>query len=352
MQETSSPAEFIPRTKISVIIPARNEANNIGHCLDAILKQEYPNELFEVIVVDDFSTDETAQIVKRNVDERIILLALADYKTSKQEFAYKKKAIELAVQEARGELIVTTDADCIALENWLKEIAFRAEHNGDVLIAGPVVINDKKTFLSKFQSLDFISMIAITAASIRAGFFNLANGANLAFTKEAFLTVKGYEGIDFNASGDDMFLIYKIAHAFDRKVSFLKSKQAIVSTKPMKSWSAFVNQRFRWTSKSFQYQDKRITLILGLAYLFNLSILINAFLAIFYGLPILILLSTQLILKLLVDFVFLKKASSFFEKGYLLKSFLIHEVLHIIYIVFVGTFGNLLSYNWKGRKLR
>ncbi len=349
---SSSEENFTPKLNVTVIIPARNEADNIGHCLSAIQLQNYPEDLLEVIVIDDFSTDETAQIVQNQRDPRIKLLSLADYKTSKEEFAYKKKAIEIAVHEARGELIITTDADCVAPKNWLKEIAYRAESKGDVLIAGPVLILSNNSLLSKFQSLDFISMVAITAASIKAGFFNMANGANLAFTKESFLAVKGYDGINFSASGDDMFLIYKIAHAYDRKVSFLKSPEAIVKTKPMESWSGFVNQRFRWTSKSFQYQDKRITLILGMVYFFNLSILVNVILALLFGKPYFILLTMQLLFKFVVDYTFLKSASKFFDRSDLLKSFLLHEILHVLYIVFVGTFGNLMSYDWKGRKLK
>jgi cellulose synthase/poly-beta-1,6-N-acetylglucosamine synthase-like glycosyltransferase len=215
-------------------------------------------------------------------------------------------------------------------------------------------------------------MQAITGASLSLGMFNMANGANLAYEKQAFIDVSGYQDIDKKASGDDMLLVYKIAEKFPEKVRFLKNKAAIVLTEPMHTLQDFLQQRFRWTSKSTAYQDKRITAILGIVYLFVLSIWLNAlyfigkstysilfptrtiiglidFLPVFF---VFIMLCFQVVCKTIVDYQFLQTASAFFNRHDLMKSFITSELYHIWYIPFVGTLGNILKYKWKGRKLK
>jgi cellulose synthase/poly-beta-1,6-N-acetylglucosamine synthase-like glycosyltransferase len=266
---------------------------------------------------------------------------------------YKKRAIELAVQKASGKLIVTTDADCRVQPVWIKSIVTCYEQSSCKLIAAPVLLEQDATFFEHFQVLDFCGMQAITGASLQNGLYNMANGANLAYEKDAFLQVDGYKGIDIKASGDDMLLVYKIAQHYNGAVQFLKSKEAIVRTSVMHSFADFLQQRFRWTSKSGSYQDKRMTLILGFVYLFVLTLLINLFYAISTSNPTAWLaFFLQLILKSIVDYFFLQSAASFFDRKDLMRTFIIAELLHCWYIVFVGTLGNILPYTWKGRKLR
>ncbi|MDB5226386.1 MAG: glycosyl transferase family 2 [Bacteroidota bacterium] len=350
-------------THISVIIPARNEAASISNILNDVLAQNYPSSLFEVIVIDDNSDDKTfaisSQFATRHSQVRVFKLSELSDKNNKTS-AYKKQAIESAVNLAKGTLIITTDADCRVQENWLRSIASFYETEQCKLIAAPVCFHHDKTKFQKFQALDFCGMQAITAASLELKIFNMANGANLAYEKEAFLSVKGYHKIDDKASGDDMLLVYKIAQKFPDSIRFLKNKEAIVYTEPCKNIQEFLQQRFRWTSKSGSYQDKRITIILGLVYLFVLSIWINAFCFLFsstfhvltFGSDLFPLLLFQLAAKSITDYFFLSSASGFFGRKDLMKSFVSSELLHLWYIPFVGTFGNILPYNWKGRKLK
>jgi len=371
--ETSELSDSI-QTFVSVIIPARNEAKNIANILNDILQQNYRNDLFEVIVIDDNSEDETYNISLKIAaqNSQIKIYKLNELLQETSIIAYKKRAIEAAVNLAKGSLIITTDADCRVQKNWLKSIATLYETENCKLIAAPVCFQNDISKFDKFQTLDFCGMQAITAASLNLGIFNMANGANLAYEKKAFQEVNGYQNIDEKASGDDMLLVYKIAQQFPDKIKFLKDKDAVVFTEPTKSLNDFLQQRFRWTSKSTSYQDKRITLILGLVYLFVLSIWINAFYfigksiysiafptrtleALIDFLPVFmvaIMLIFQLISKSLVDYFFLRSASLFFNRNDLMKSFLTSELLHIWYIPFVGTFGNILQYKWKGRKLK
>lgn len=361
-------------TTISIIIPARNEAKNIFNILHDIFEQNYPAELFEVIVIDDHSDDETYAISSSFAERHphFKTLKLSELtEVNGTETAYKKRAIEAAVKSATGTLIITTDADCRVQKTWLQHIAAFYEKEKCKLIAAPVCFYGVGGRFQQFQALDFCGMQAITGASLSMGMFNMANGANLAYEKEAFLKVNGYQDIDKKASGDDMLLVYKIAEQYPEQVKFLKDKLAVVYTKPTETINEFLQQRFRWTSKSRSYQDKRITGILGLVYLFVLSIWLNAlyfigkliyssifpdrtlegFLNFLPALILLLMTIFQIICKSIIDYYFLKSASTFFKRQDLMKSFFTSELLHIWYIPFVGTFGNILQYKWKGRKL-
>lgn len=344
--------DTLPQISVSIIVPARNEEKNIGKLIQSILSQDYNPTYIEIIIIDDNSEDQTAEIVKSFNKQNIKLYnlkdLLADYEIQN---AYKKRAIEQAVKKATGKLIVTTDADCIAPPRWISSIVSLYILKKPKLITGPVAFTYDQTLFQKFQALDFMSMIGITAASLNKGMFNLANGANLAYEKEAFLEVNGYQDIDKNASGDDMFLIYKIAQKFKNEVAFLKNKDAIVLTNPNKTINEFIQQRFRWTSKSFSYQDKRITLILGWVYLFNLLIIMTMLLVLFGPLKLKVLLSV-LFYKFLVDYVFLRRVSNFFGERKLLKIFFVSEIIHVFYIVSIGTLGNFINSKWKGRTIK
>jgi cellulose synthase/poly-beta-1,6-N-acetylglucosamine synthase-like glycosyltransferase len=350
--ETIKTEDSLPQISVSIIVPARNEEKNIGKLIESILNQDYNPSFIEVIIIDDNSEDQTAEIVKSFNNQNIKLFNLKDliidYATQN---AYKKRAIEQAVQMATGKLIITTDADCMVPPRWISSIVSLYVTKKPKLITGPVAFTYDQSLFQKFQALDFMSMIGITAASLNKGMFNLANGANLAYEKEAFLEVNGYQDIDKKASGDDMFLIYKIAQNFKNEVAFLKNKDAIVLTNPNKSINEFIQQRFRWTSKSFSYQDKRITLILGWVYLFNLIIILSLILVLF-GTIKLISLITILAFKFLVDYVFLKRVSAFFGERKLLKIFFVSEIIHVFYIVSIGTLGNFINSKWKGRTIK
>jgi len=363
------------KTAVTVIIPARNEATRITGILYDLSQINYPEQLLEIIVIDDHSEDNTLAVVQEfaDRDKRIHIQQLsALLPDAHQTSAYKKRAIEAAVQLAKGDLIITTDADCRVQKDWIRSIVTQYEQHTCKLIAAPVCFYQDKSSFEKFQTLDFCGMQAITAASLEMEMYNMANGANLAYEKAAFLQVNGYQGIDDKASGDDMLLVYKIAQQFRGGVHFLKHEKAIVYTPPMPTLREFLQQRFRWTSKSGSYQDKRITLILGLVYLFVLSIWLNAFyflwnvvhsmlfpnptlIGLINFLPALIIaivLIIQIIAKTVTDFFFLSSAASFFRRTDLMKTFLLSELWHIWYIPFVGTLGNILPYTWKGRKLR
>ncbi len=352
-------------TKITIIIPARNEEQHIGRCLQSIIQQTYPVELFEVIVVDDHSTDNTAAIVQSFAKRNIHCIFLRDFVTDNLN-SYKKKAIEIAIAQSTGDLIVTTDADCFMGNNWLQTIASFYETYKPAFIAAPVSINCNNRFLAIFQTLDFMTLQGITGASVYKKIHSMCNGANLAYEKTAFNEVGGFKGIDNIASGDDMLLMHKIYQRYPDRVLYLKSKEAIVQTQPMDTWKNFFNQRIRWASKADKYDDKRILGVLILVYFFNLLLLLLPVIALFhnftlsvfnyqsdsYRISIITYWFLLLVFKTLVELFFLFPVAVFFDKQVILWWFPLAQPFHILYTIVAGWLGKFGSYTWKSRMVK
>jgi cellulose synthase/poly-beta-1,6-N-acetylglucosamine synthase-like glycosyltransferase len=348
------------KTFISVIIPARNEEESIAACLDSVCNQTYPSTLFEVLVVDDHSTDNTAAIVKSYERKNVKLISLKDFVHDALN-SYKKKAIEIAIAQSTGELIVCTDADCIAGPNWLETTGTFYEQYQPQFIAAPVSINCNNRFIEIFQALDFMTLQGITGASVHKKIHSMCNGANLAYTKKAFEAVGGFTGIDNIASGDDMLLMHKIYKQWPDKVMFLKSKDTIVQTQPVHSIGEFFNQRIRWASKADKYDDKRIFAVLLLVYLVNVLLLVLPVFAVFNNVQYSIF-NIQysmigvwlflLLLKTIAELIFLYPVAKFFNKQSMLWLFPLMQPFHILYTVIAGWLGKFGSYKWKGRNVK
>lgn len=356
LPEWTVPEIFTPRTSVSVIIPARNEADNIEACLRSMLQQNYPRHLLEIMVVDDHSEDDTATIVQRLNLPGLRLLRLADFVQPGETFSFKKKAIETAVAHARGELIVTTDADCIAPPDWLRAIISLYEHRRPQAILASVGLSPAGNALERFQALDMAGLMLCSGALAHRGMPLLANGANLAYTKTAFEAVRGFEGIDHLASGDDLMLVHKIAARFPGQVLFLKHGGSTVLTAPKPDMTSFWQQRIRWATKTSHYRRPGMTAVLGSIWLFCCLILLLPLLAIGQAATSGYLLTSAalfFLIKTLSDFYLLHEASRFFRRPDLLRFFLFSETLHLLYMAAIGLGGLLKKrYEWKGRQVR
>jgi cellulose synthase/poly-beta-1,6-N-acetylglucosamine synthase-like glycosyltransferase len=349
--------EYVPATgstlKISVIVPARNEEKNLPKLLEALLAQTYSKEFFEVIVVDDFSTDDTSRSVKEFAAHHSQLRIKLIQPQGDGASSSKKKAVAAGVEQAWGEMIVATDADCEPGPRWLETLASFADEKEACFIAGPVRFRYGGRVLEVFQALDFLMLQGITAASVGSGFHDMCNGANLAYRKKSFADVNGFSGIDHVASGDDMLLMYKIRMSNPEHVFYLKNRDAIVETEPMATWKEFIHQRKRWASKSLVYQDWRIKAVLALVYLFNCLfpvIMVFALLEHCYGWMLLLLL--MFAGKILAEMFFLIPVAGFYNSRGLLKYFVLFQPLHILYTMSVGFLSQLGKYEWKGRRTR
>jgi len=333
-------------TPVSIIIAARNEERFISRCLASLLEQDYPHTLMEIIVVDDQSDDRTADIIRSFSNRGVKLLQLSD-----EMLGGKKTAISQGIAAAQYNTIITTDADCIYPEGWVRTMLdFQSTHDA-VFVAAPVMFREENNFTERFQSLDLIALQSVTAVAVSKQWFNMCNGANLLYTKEAFEKVKGFEGIDNIPTGDDMLLMEKIASAYPGKVKYCLSKEAIVVTEPMQTWGMFLQQRIRWASKSTHYQSLSIKLVLLSVYLLNLSLLVLLCASVWF--PLLGLMSLGMMLaKYVLELMLMKSAARFFEKKDLLRWFGISQPMHILYTVCAAMLGWVKRYEWKGRAVR
>ncbi|MGE0637459.1 MAG: glycosyltransferase [Bacteroidia bacterium] len=344
----------VPETAITIVIPARNEEEHIVKCLQNVLAQNYPQNLTEIIVVDDNSTDNTAMLVEKiiaeNPDRKIRLLKLKDVSATA---LFKKRAITEAVAVATGKLIVTTDADCRMGSNWLANIAAYYELHQPKMVLAPVTFSAEKSIFEKLQTLEFIGYIGVSAAAVAMKNPLMCNGANLAYEREAFNAVGGYKHNDNLASGDDVFLMLKIKKMFPGAIHFLKSKEAIVETFAQKDLNDFFQQRKRWLSKRPGYTDFSVIGTALLVYAFNFFVLLGFVLSFFAdGNSFAILFALLFLLKCFSDFVFLYPVAKFFGRRELLWWFLPEQVLVIIYVTLMGIIGSNGKYKWKGRELK
>lgn len=343
---------FVPTTKVSVIVPVRNEEDSLQQCTESILKQNYPTHLFELIVVDDQSDDNTPQILENIKDQRLRVMRLGVYKRTTITGS-KKKAIAYGISHASGDLMITTDADCIHGENWIQTIVACYQEFKPKLIVAPVLIQKEKTLLNLFQDADFINSYMVHLAGIRSGLFYLGSGANLAYEKSVFLETDPYANNQYIASGDDLFLIQKVKEKYSGKIYPLKAIEATVQTIGATSVRSFFSQRLRWAGKLKNSSSFNMLLVSSFIWVFRIGLLTFTLITLvleeytyFYSVLGL------LFIHFLLDFILIHQSSSFFKRGYILKWILPIEVMYTIYFFVLGLLSWLpIKLEWKDRKI-
>ena len=343
------PLKAEPKTKVSVIIAARNEQENISKTLDCIVKQDYPSELIEIIVVDDHSTDQTAAIVRTYENRGVKLIQLNE---GDKLNSYKKLAIDRAINCSSGDVIVTTDADCRMGESWLSTIMLFMEQQHKSMVSSPVSYHEEKSYFERLQTLEFLYLIGLGAAGIGNGNPTTCNGANLAYRKSLFFEMGGFKGIDELASGDDELLLHKVAASNPKQIGFCKSREAVVYTDAKENLSAFISQRRRWASKSTKYKDKKVVVLGICIWLFNLAYVLSLLLCCFYPQDGLGLLGISILLKFLIELFFLYPIVTFINRKELLFHLPLLTIVHSLYLVYIGLMGNIGKYDWKGRSVK
>ncbi|QXV66345.1 glycosyltransferase [Mucilaginibacter sp. 21P] len=336
------------QTPITVLIAARNEAERIHFTIEDILDQDYPKHLTEIIIVDDHSTDDTANIIRSYADRGVKLLQLNEDKPLN---SYKKKAIAEAISQSTGDLMICTDADCRMGTKWLSTVVAYYETEKPVMISSPVTYFEETSLFERLQTLEFSYLIGIGASFIGNGRASTCNGANFAYRKDVFYEVGGFKGIDDLASGDDELLLQKVAEVYPHQIGFLKNHEAVVYTHAKHTLNEFLQQRRRWASKSTRYKDKKVVALAVCIWLFNLSLLVNFALG-FYNVNFMILFLVQFMLKYLIEVAFLLPITGFFKRPQLVSLLIILGPIHILYFVYVGLMGNTRRYAWKGRVVR
>lgn len=338
-----------PKTLFSVVIPFRNEADALPALLVSLQKLHYPNEAFEIIFVDDASTDASEAIIHKMLHESSLLYTIL--KNQRHSASPKKDAIQTAIQKAAYPWIITTDADCRLPPNWLHAFTTAISQQDPVMLCGPVVYSTNDTFLQHFQHLDALSLQAVTMGSFYFKKPLLCNGANLAYTKEAFYAVKGFTENDHIGSGDDVFLLQKMELAFPGRVQYVKCEAAIVTTTPVPSWQELFQQRIRWASKTTAVKNGYTTTLGILVFLTQLFLLLG-WIYCFFEPRFILIFAAFFSIKLLADYVTLRISRRFFRKNSSFKAFIGSFLLHplLVCLVVVGSLKG--KYQWKGRHFK
>lgn len=338
-----------PFDLVTVIIPFRNEENNIINSLNSLKNQNFPKEKLEILYIDDDSDDNSYKLLSAQIKEKNIEVFKAP--KTKDERAHKKQALSFAISKARGDIIITTDADCVHGENWILEMV-KCFSKNTAFVSGPVEFTSNDTLFHNLQKMEFAGLILTGAGLIGNKTPIICNAANLGFRKAVFNEVGGYADNMNLSSGDDEFLMQKISSETNYDIVFCFNKDAMCYTKPNNTIFEFYNQRKRWASKGFYYVKKSTVLTLILIFLFYLFLPIQLILAIFVHKIFFISLFVSLILKAIIEFkIVIVDSKTLFGK-FKLHHFLIAQLVHIPYIIISGLAGILGNYKWKDREIK
>lgn len=345
--ESFEKTEKKPITSFSIIVPFRNEEKNLPKLLKSISNLNYPIELLEIILVDDFSTDASERICInwRLANGLIESTLLENLRLSNSP---KKDAISRAIPIVKNKWIITTDADCIVPKNWLRTLDDFIQNKQPEMVVGAVIYKTKNNWFHHFQQLDLISLQGTTIGSFGLGKPFMCNGANFAYTKNLFQEIGGFSGINNTASGDDVLLLQK-AFAYNKdKVCYLKNDDFIVKTKPINDLYELFMQRVRWASKTSSYQTNYPKLLAVIVLAMNISLVVSFGLW-YFGKFDLRLFAMALILKYGIDYVLLYKTNGYLRNKALIPP-LASSLFYPIFSSFVGIYSLFGSFNWKGRK--
>lgn len=341
------------KTRFSVIIPFRNEAENLPSLLESIKALQYPRHLFEIIFVDDDSKDNSAEIIKKVLDTKFLKknftrTDISIIKNIRTTNSPKKEAITTAINLAKYEWIITTDADCIVPKYWLDSFDEFIQQTLACCIAAPVTYHTNSRFLNRFQTLDMLSLQGATMGSFGINKPFLCNGANFGYKKEVFMQVNGFEGNTNIASGDDIFLLEKLVKHHPKAVRFLKCEQAIVTTSSQPTWNELLAQRIRWAAKTTSYNQwfGKFTGLMVL--LMNALFIVCVLLTITGILKVKILFYTAFI-KFNIDVLLLYKTATFFNQNDILKSVPFAFIVYPFFCVYVAFLSLFKGFKWKGR---
>ncbi len=327
---------------VSVVVPFRNEEANLSNLLEALSLQSYSDDQFEVILINDHSEDGSVALIEAFKAKSVMNITLLN--TSKQG---KKRALEMGINQARGNVIIQTDADCQMQSGWIESMVASFKTSSAVVL-GPVNMVPQAGFWSAFAALDFMSLQGSGTALALLGKPIMGSAANMAFTRELWQQSR-HQGASRD-SGDDVFLI-QAAKKTGARIEVCVSPQSIVLTEAPASFNEMLKQRSRWGAKTPSYQSalaKSIALLVAAYAVWCVTLLA-------YGLfsqPVLQLFVFTMGIKALLDYYFLRAYSKATGQQGLMKIFPSAALVYPFYIVvtlFTMLFG---KQQWKGRAIR
>jgi len=333
--------------QVSVIIAARNEQATIARCLQSVLDQDYPSDRLEVILVDDGSEDESPAIAKEIAFRDKRLKVLRKQERNEDRTSRKPHALAMGIRASKGELVFTTDGDCVVPRTWVTTMV-QSFDDGTAFVAGPVKEIPTTALISKLSQLEFLGIVGVSAGLIARKKPIICNGANVAFRRTAFDAANGYGDSGFC---DDEVLMQRINQRGLGEVRHSGNKGSIVATPAPSSIRAFWSQRIRWAAKRGNYEDQYIFLKLVGLYLSFVSLFVFGVLSLFVSILLPIAVGFYAT-KAIVDYSMLRTAAVRYDLKVDLGDFFIAELLHVPYIVAAAFAGQFSSLEWKGKQIR
>jgi cellulose synthase/poly-beta-1,6-N-acetylglucosamine synthase-like glycosyltransferase len=331
-------------TPLSIVITFRNEAEKLPRLLSTLLPQLSHSEESEIILTDDHSTDRSVKVLKELVGNHRQIKIIQP-----KDVSGKKACQQQGISLAKNTWVSTLDADVAIGPEWLKSLSYYAEISNSGLIILPLIIHEEKSIFSSLQSLEFFSIVFITASSASCDRALLCNGANLAFRKSLYDQFHKTRTDEEISSGDDIFLL-EYAQKNDQ-VSWVHDKSLLAATNPEEKFLSFLSQRVRWASKSHKVEDKFLYLTALLIFSVNLA-MVAALLMLPAGSGGAVILVSALLLKTVADYVVLESVARWLCKTRLMRFFPWLVLIYPVYAILIPLIGLFWKPQWKGRRIK
>ncbi|HMA61096.1 MAG TPA: glycosyltransferase [bacterium] len=330
------------RPFVSIVVAARNEEETLPELLSLLINQDYDKAKYEIIIANDQSTDQTDEVVHRFQEycDNLILVNVAD---PGEGVSRKKNALSQAIEQSRGEIILTTDADCEVQASWIENmVKYFTDNVG--LVAGLSIPKKeaRSNIVQKFEYFDMLVLFTAAAGSISSGRSFSCSGQNLAFTREAYDNVGGYGKVKNYESGDDVLLMQLISNA-GYKTRFAFDKGAYNSTVSENSLLKFFNQRIRWATNERPQSllNKEFYYYLVDVFLLNLVMIVTLFVE-----PGLLL--GFFLIKFIFEFIVVNRGRKTFGLPLsVMKFFPVWSILHPFYVMITAIGEKMDLFRWK-----
>lgn len=244
---------------VSVVICARDEADNLVKNLPGVLVQDYKTT-HEIVLVNDNSTDESKYIIDE-FKKSFKNLNHIELTQEAKHIPGKKYPLSVGIKSAKYETLLLTDADCVpASENWIQIMQDAYEDNTEIVL-GYGAYHKKPGLLNKLIRFETFHSALQYFSYALAGMPYMGVGRNLSYKREVFMRNKGFASLNMIASGDDDLFINQVATKTNTRIEI--NKQAHTLSEPKTSWAAWIRQKNRHLGTSNFYKPKH-KFLLGL----------------------------------------------------------------------------------------
>lgn len=336
---------------VSVIVACRNEEKNLPDLLSALKAQHIPPNLsVEYILVNDRSSDRTAEIIEAQAQQNNQFQTV--HITERiAGFGPKKRAIDLAIKQAKGEVLLFTDADGRPGTQWISKMVSFFDNGADMVLGyAPYILEKKESLYKKLLALEYFSHAMVASATAAINFPLTCVGTNMAYRKNVYEQIGGFGKYKPFISGDDDLFLTLVREAGNYNIHYAHCPETHVYNAPPNTFRQFVNQRLRYASKGLKY-PLRVTLILAIYLLFNVG-LTALFIAGIFLEPIYLWgASTIMIVKSILEFALVKKAAQVIGERRVTQYYFLLAPFHIIYIIFFGIAGQFNFFKWSEGKM-